>query len=311
MTAEELRQRVDDDIRAMLERSHQVGGGQGVVDHQRHAGVVRFVGDALDVEGQQIGVADGFGIDQLRLWRNRLAHAFGRRLAEVDLDPHLRQRVLELVVRAAVEAGRGDDLVAGVGDVQDGERLRRLAGGSGECADAALQRGDALLQHVGGRVHDPGVDVAERLQTEEAGGMLWAVEHVRRGLVDRHRPRLRDRIDVLPSMEGERLEPLLGRDDLGFAERCDLAVTHGFYSFFTFEILTVPGSLRWRAPSRPWVRAAAVARNQRGSSLDVPGDASVDEGTDGLRHLLPLLEKGVVTVRRVELVVLDVFAKVT
>jgi hypothetical protein len=43
-------------------------------------------------------------------------------------------------------------------------------------------------------------------------------------------------------MEGERLEPLLSRDDLGFAERCDFAVTHGFYSFFTFELMTVPDS---------------------------------------------------------------------
>jgi hypothetical protein len=140
--------------------------------------------------------------------------------------------------------------------------------------------------------------------------MLRAVEHVRRGLVDRHRPRLRDWIDVLTSMERERLEPLLGRDDLCFAKRRDLAVTHGFSSFFKFEMLTIPDSLRWRAPSRPWVRVAAVARNQRGSSLAGPGDASVDEGTNGLRHLLPLLEEGVVTVRRVELVVLDIFAKV-
>ena len=102
--------------------------GKRVVDHQRHAGVVRFVGDALDIEGQQIGVADGLRVDQLRLRRDRLAHPFRRWLAEVDLDPHLGQGVLELVVRAAVETGRRDDLVAGVGDVEDGERLRRLTG---------------------------------------------------------------------------------------------------------------------------------------------------------------------------------------
>ena len=50
--AEELRQGVDHDIRAVLERPHQVRRRQRVVDDQRHAGVVRFVGDALDVEGQ-------------------------------------------------------------------------------------------------------------------------------------------------------------------------------------------------------------------------------------------------------------------
>jgi hypothetical protein len=34
----------------------------------------------------------------------------------------------------------------------------------GQRADAALERGDALLEDVGRRVHDPRVDVAEFLE---------------------------------------------------------------------------------------------------------------------------------------------------
>ena len=113
VTADELGQRVDDDVRAVLDRPHQVGRRQRVVDHQRHAGVVRHVGHGLDVERQQVGVADRLGVDRLGLVGDRLADRFRRRLAELDLDPHLRQGVLEVVVGAAVEAGGRDDLVAG------------------------------------------------------------------------------------------------------------------------------------------------------------------------------------------------------
>ena len=139
---------------------------------------MRYVGHGLDIERQQVGVADRLRVDELRLRCDRLAYAFRRRLAEIDLDPHLRQSVLELVVRSAIETGCRDDLVAGVGDVQNGKGLRRLTGRGGKRADSALQRRDALLQHVGGRVHDPRVDIPECLETEQAGRMLRALEYV-------------------------------------------------------------------------------------------------------------------------------------
>src|SRR5215207_6065089 len=104
----------------MLKWSHEVGGWQRIVDHERHASVMGYVGDGLDIERQQIGVADRLRVDELRLWRDRLTYAFRRRLAEVDLDPHLWQGVLELVVCAAVETGCRDNLVARVGDIQNG-----------------------------------------------------------------------------------------------------------------------------------------------------------------------------------------------
>ena len=64
----------------------------------------------------------------------------------------------------------------GLGDVGDGEELRRLPGGSGQGRHAALERGHPLLEDVGGRVHDPGIDVPELLQGEEIGGVLGVLE---------------------------------------------------------------------------------------------------------------------------------------
>ena len=51
-----------------------------------------------------------------------------------------------------------------------------MPGGQRQRADAAFQRGDALLQHVRGRVHDARVDVALHREAEQVGGVLRAVE---------------------------------------------------------------------------------------------------------------------------------------
>ncbi len=67
---------------------------------------------------------------------------------------------------------------------------------------AALERGDALLEHVRGRVHDPGVDVAELLQPEQARGVLGVVEHVGRGGVDRDGAGVGRRVGDLAGVEG-------------------------------------------------------------------------------------------------------------
>ena len=58
-----------------------------------------------------------------------------------------------------------------------------------ERTDATFERRDALLQHIGGRVHDAGVDVARHLQVEQVRAMLGVIEGVGHGLVDRHRHR--------------------------------------------------------------------------------------------------------------------------
>jgi hypothetical protein len=68
---------------------------------------------------------------------------------------------------------------------------------------AALERGDALLEDVRGRVHDPGVDVAEFLEPEEAGGVGGVVEDVARRGVDRDGAGVRRGIRLLAGVEGE------------------------------------------------------------------------------------------------------------
>ena len=76
---------------------------------------------------------------------------------------------------------------------------------------AAFEGGDALLEDVGGGVHDARVDVAELLQGEQPGGVVGVVEDVGGRLVNRHRARRRGRVAFLAAVDGQGGEVLLAR----------------------------------------------------------------------------------------------------
>ena len=187
---------------------HSIGRAEdrreGVVDDDRHAVLVGDGGDAFEVRHVQARVADRLEVDGLGLAVDRLLELVQLgAVDEAEVDAVLGQRVLEEVVRAAVQRGAGDDVVAGAGQIEDRERLGRLAGRHAERPDATLEGGDALLEDVGGRVHDPGVDVAELLQPEEPGGVVGVVEDVARRGVDRDGAGLGRGVDALAGVDGE------------------------------------------------------------------------------------------------------------
>ena len=84
--------------------------------------------------------------------------------------------------------------------------LRRLARGGRQRRAPALERRHALLEHRHGRIGDARVDVAERLQIEQARRVVGRIEHVRRGLVDRHRARAGGRVGNLAGVQAQRAD---------------------------------------------------------------------------------------------------------
>ncbi len=107
-------------------------------------------------------------------------------LDEAHLDAEAPEGVQEDVPGAAVERRRRHDVVAGPGEVEQCEHLGGVTGRDGDRRAAAFERRDALLEHVVGGIHDAGVDVAERAQAEEVGGVVGVLEVVGHRLVDRH-----------------------------------------------------------------------------------------------------------------------------
>ena len=69
---------------------------------------------------------------------------------------------------------------------------------------ASFERGDALFQHRVGRVADAGIDVAERLQVEQRGGVVGVVEDERGGLINRRCARTGGGVGLCTGMHGER-----------------------------------------------------------------------------------------------------------
>ena len=56
-----------DDVGAVLDRLAEIGRGQRVVDDERHARVLRDLGDRLDVGDHAAGIGDRFDEDRLGL----------------------------------------------------------------------------------------------------------------------------------------------------------------------------------------------------------------------------------------------------
>ncbi len=174
--------------------------------------LVRHRRDALDVEDVLLGVGDGLAEEGLGAGGDGLAPGVEvvRVLDEGDVDAQLRERVVEQVVGTAVQARARHDVVARLGQVEQGDGLGRLPAGHQQGGDAALEAGHPLLDGVLGRVHDSGVDVAELLQPEQGCGVVGVTEHVRGRLVDRQRPGAGGRVGCLPGVDLAGLESPIG-----------------------------------------------------------------------------------------------------
>jgi hypothetical protein len=62
MAAHPFRERVDDDVRAMVERAGEVGCAEGRVDHEREAVFMGDGSDRFEVGNIQAGVANRFAL---------------------------------------------------------------------------------------------------------------------------------------------------------------------------------------------------------------------------------------------------------
>ncbi len=129
--------------------------------------------------------------------------------------PNCFKRVGQERPGAAIEISRGDDVVAGRGDVENGEGRRGLTGRHGHGGDTALDLGDARLERILRRITEAGVDEAQLFKAEQAGGVASVLELVGRRLMDRHRDRTGGRVGTEAATmqrEGFRMQRLAHED---------------------------------------------------------------------------------------------------
>ena len=221
VTAQKLGGRVVHQVSAMLKRLHQPGRGEGAVHQQRQAGVVRDLRHVGNVQHVQPRVAQGLAEQEPRLGPD--GGPPGVQVARVDKgggDAEARQRVVQQVVRAAVQRTAGHDVRAGTGQRADGQVQRRLAAGGGDAAHTAFQRGHALFEHGGGRVADAAVHMARPLHVEERGGLLAALEHEGGAEVDGQRAGACGRIGRGAGMQRQGVESGVQRSGHAVSLNC-------------------------------------------------------------------------------------------
>ncbi len=206
--ADPLRRAVRHDVGAVLNGSHHPAAlPERVVHHQRHARRVRRLRQRLEVRDAEVRVAQRLGKEGPRAVVRERGEGLWRLLRhEARLNAQPAQRDVQQVGAPTVELAAGHDVVPSLRERGERDQMRRLAAGDRERRGAAFERGDALLEHVRGRVLKAGVDVAELLQAEKPRGVVGVVEDVRRGLVDGHGPRLGRRVGDLSGVELERVE---------------------------------------------------------------------------------------------------------
>ena len=233
-----------DHVGAPLHRPEQVRRGEGIVDHQHDVVLLGDRRDLLEREHGDVRVAQRLAVDDLGILADRLRKVLRlRRIDKSDLDAEVTERMVELVVSAAVETAAGDDVIARVAERENRLRLRGMAGARCQARDPALERGDTLLEHVGGGVHQSRVDVAQLLECEQVRGMLGAAELIAGSLVDGYCAASRGRIRRLAGVQLLRGETVFARLS-GHRSSCNSGAATAAYldnNRLTLEADNIPG----------------------------------------------------------------------
>ncbi len=168
-----LGRRIDDGVRAELQRTLEERRGKDVVDDEPRAGLARDLGDRRDVDQLERRVGRAFQEERLRLRPDRLLPRID--VAAVDQrrgDAEPRQQRADHVVAGAEERARGENVVAGLQVAK-----QRGADGGHAARDRkprlrAFEQAHALLEHRDGRIGVARIDEARVLALEARLGRL-------------------------------------------------------------------------------------------------------------------------------------------
>ena len=181
-----LRGGVGDNVGTPFERTAVDGRGEGVVDDEGHAVLMGNACKAFDVEDGTARVGDGFAEDQFCVWLEGcldfFVRGFGRDEGAVDaqfLHGHTEQ-----VVRASIDFVGGDEVVAGLADVEHGVEVGGLSATRQHGTHTTFESGNLGCHGVVGGVLQTGVEVAVFLQVKQFCHLVRVVVLERRALDD-------------------------------------------------------------------------------------------------------------------------------
>ena len=183
---------VRNDVGAPLKGTAHHGRREGVVDHQRHAVVMRGLGKALNIEHGKGGVGDRLAKDELGIGLKGRLELFISAVGgnEGAGQTHAPHSMGEQVVGTAVDGRARDHVIAGTGHVKDREEVRSHARAREHRGGASLHLADLGGNQIARGVLQTAVEVARLLQVKQLAHVLRRVVLPCGGLVDGHLARL-------------------------------------------------------------------------------------------------------------------------
>ena len=183
---------VRNDVGAPLKGAAHHGRREGVIDHQRHAVVMRGLGKALNIEHGKGGIGDRLAKDELGIGLKGclelLVGAVGGN--ERAGQTHALHSMGEQVVGTAIDGRARDHVIAGTGHVKDREEVRSHARAREHRSGAALHLADLGGNQIARGVLQTAVEVTRLLQVKQLAHVLRRVVFPRGGLVNGHLARL-------------------------------------------------------------------------------------------------------------------------
>ena len=130
MSVHVLGRGVGNDVTAPFDRAAVDRRGKGIVDDQRNTMTVCDGRKLLDIEDADGRIGDGLAEDALRVRAEAVFQLFFAdvRIDEGAFDAHLLHRYAKQIVCPAVDRTGGDEVIAGLTDVEYGKEIGCLAG---------------------------------------------------------------------------------------------------------------------------------------------------------------------------------------
>jgi hypothetical protein len=175
MPAQELCQRVQNDVGAVFDRAQEYGRSDCIVDEQRQPVLVRHLRQLLDVADIPCRVPNALAVDRASLVVDQLFQRIRMiRLRESNTHSLARQQVREHGVCGSVELRYRDDIASEFGDIEEGIIDGRLPAADAQGFEPSFKCGDAALEDCGGRVRNArvAISLASRLNSAAAWSAL-------------------------------------------------------------------------------------------------------------------------------------------
>ena len=168
---------VGNNVTTPLEGAAVDGRGKGIVHNQGHTMLVGHLGKALYIENVPARVADGLAEETLRVGTELLFDALVIPVGvdECALYTQFLHRHAKEIIRTAIDAVGGDEMVASLADIEDSVEVGCLSAAGQHGAHAAFQCSNLLSNRIVGGIGQTGIEVTAVFQVEQTGHLLAGI----------------------------------------------------------------------------------------------------------------------------------------